>query len=66
MLLNIVIGWLALDMVAILIVVYDYRHWYGRGHGRLQKDNRPPAGEGVPISRQRLAVSPDEEPIENM
>jgi hypothetical protein len=28
MLLNIAIAWLVLDVVAILIVLYDYRHWY--------------------------------------
>jgi hypothetical protein len=42
MLLNIVIAWLVLDVVAILMVLYDYRHWYCQANGRLQKDNRTP------------------------
>jgi hypothetical protein len=38
MLLNIVILWLVLDVVATLIVLYDYRHWYCQANRGLEKD----------------------------
>ena len=43
--LNIVIAWLILDIVAVLIVLHDYQQWYG---------NVEPINEGENISKTSI------------
>ena len=44
--LSIVITWLILDIVAVLIVLYDYKCWYGKEPTAFQDRMNP---TGTPI-----------------
>ncbi|MGH7232085.1 MAG: hypothetical protein ACREJU_12115 [Nitrospiraceae bacterium] len=54
--LTVMITWLILDIVAILLLLYDYNRWYGHAH----KSIRPPQQAGrqpsLDIEKQATAL----------
>jgi hypothetical protein len=38
--LNLVITWFLFDVVALILLIYDYRRWYGQTNHILEDPNR--------------------------
>ncbi len=68
-----VVLWLMLDVVAVLVLLYDYRRWYGRVRRVAVARRRTRTKQRVAIKRPTTAITPElgsasgaDEPVEQL